>query len=424
MFGRKKHLVNTPDKNLFLLLEANAERYHGDQTFWSELHVVCRELTAGCISVEQFSNKPATDILTGKSTSKAFHPDEKTIVIKLQNKDTALHAVQLLSELFKSTGTHFIAEIPEGSNTPQIRSNIDKNQAGKLSVISKFYFDREITDPDERRQIHEDSQKIIDAYTKGTDAEGWWKSREGVLPFVSLMGLHGNLRPKERHKPSRYRKEQEFNTPHPHGDPRLFKEVVVHVEMNNDGSIYGVLYDPVRDAYTQAQGGVDFKHFIFELLGGDLQSEKTSIAVKALRTTGLILGTKALLEGDPNVLIIGGVAGLCFGVDLIRKRRNIGHKLAKLQEQLEKQHAREKTIETKVDAPAPELPSTKKAEEVPDYIHEAYTHGHYNESALPAESEGNVTQYLKRIIENGGKGEEETHLKALVASHEGGRRRS
>lgn len=417
-FKNRSHdtLDHVKKDQLFLTMEPNADFYHDGITFWRELHEVCKELTPGCITVEKFKGEHGKDLRAGQDTSRAFHPDEQTVVIRLKNKETVLQAVSLLKELFKSTGTRFIPEEPEGGGPPQIRTNIDKIQQDKLSVISQFYFDREVNDPEERARLQTECQTIVDNYVKGTPDEGHWKAREGVLPFVSLMGLHGLLRPKERHKLDSARKEKEMNAHHPHGDPKLFKDVVVHVQTDRNGQVYGMLYDPLKDAYTRAQGGVRFRNFVRELLGGDPLNHESahSFGLAAARTGGLLFGTYEALHGNPMVVIIGSVAGVCFGIDMARQSYRIKKRMQSIKDNLDKKHSQAMGLGKDSPDLAVSTPEQDLVAGIEDnaHIHAAYTREdheiHVSDESMQ------IVKYLKRIIDDGGEKPAETHLEALA----------
>ena len=417
-FKRNKRPEFTPDDILFLRMEGNAKEFYKDKTFWHELHKVCNELTPGCIFVEKFAGAMAHDLSSGRRTDTAFHPGEKTLVIELKNKETAIEAADLLQELFKSTGTRFFAEIPDGSNTPQIRSNIDHQQQTKLGVISKFFHNREITDHELRKEIHKDCQRIIDAYTKGTEFEGEWKARTGVLPFVSLMGLHGILRPKERKPINKTRIEARINKPHPHGDPAMLKEVVTFVEMDRNGDIYTLMYDPIRYAYREAQGGMNEGQFSQELFGGAvIGTEETSPAVKALRATwlalgiketalaaagiaALVMGTRESLEAIPGVAIVGTISGIVFGIDWAVKSWKKTREDKETRKRLKFQREFEIELAKQLAAEQSKIkPLTFELEAPPDpNIQYGYTHGYYGDDERAPTQHCDELNFIKRII--------------------------
>ena len=396
---------------LFMQMEKNAIEYYGNQTFWRELHEVSRELTPNCISVEPFNEEMAYSIASGRPTNKEFLRNEKTVVIRLKNKETALQAADLLNNLFNSTGTHFVAEIPEGSDTPQIRSNIDKQHASHLSVISKFFFDREITNPDERKVIHDECKKIVAEYVKNTKHEQVWKARTGVLPFASLAGLPGNLRPLD---PPPFDPEKKLHELKGNGRKNsvLFKDVVFFVDIDKNGDIWCLKYDPFRHAYSEAQGGVGVVQWLQEVGGGAVWSEeKISPAVKALRTTGLIIGIKEAVEGIgelligsreglqhlPNIIILGTVSGITFGVDIARQSYKNLREITKVRERIKWLHEHEHDRETTPVPPEAKAEPAKVEEPVDPAIAYGYTRGHAGD-----DDENQKKGFVNKIIKGNG----------------------
>ena len=230
-----------------------------------------------------------------------------TVVIRLQHEKTARDGARLLNQIFAGCGAAFVPEMVyrDGHRQFQIRSNIDKQYWDKLCVFCQYRFEREI--PAEEREARlAECEQAISTYTQGTEFEDW-RSLDGVPAFITLMGLHGVLRPQERRPPDCERAEIEFNTPHPRGTPLVFDGVTVHVELRGpdakiamtpytrafDVSPYSYGFDVDKEARDYAREGKSLDEFLLEPFGGSPFAKNISRTSRASRTVALSAGIMA-----------------------------------------------------------------------------------------------------------------------------------
>ncbi len=330
----------TSREQLYVLLDENYERCYDGRQFWRGLQALDNELTPGCIHVEPFKGEPAKHLISEEDTNDSFMKGAPTLVFRVRHKEAAVRGAQLLNRIFDDCSTEFIPEYTtrDGVETCQIRSNIDKRHWEKLCLFCSYRFDREVTALDEKDKLSLASQKALKDYTRGTDASDW-QSIAGVPAFCMVMGLHGNLRPKEHYKPDRRRKQRELNEPHPRGTPRVFQGIVMHVNMRKSGSVeivpyaYDIGFDPGAAAAAEASGGDPYWHLLLETFGGN-PVPKMPASRRAINTIGLGLGTYGLIHYSEDLIgIIGPVAsaataGVCLVVTYIDYRHKFIDRVA------------------------------------------------------------------------------------------------
>lgn len=285
-------------ENLFLLLDRNMATHLGKQEFWHALHALDKELTPGSLRVEPFvPRRPAHDAEEDLS-AQLFTKGMPTLVIPVKHRETAQRAVRALNKIFAGCGTEFVLETTHSHNTVhyQIRSNIDKQHWDKLCVFCQYRFEREIAQ-EERPALMQECEQAVADYTRGTDAD-YWHALEGVPAFISLMGLHGLLRPKAalHSPPNKERKQIEFDTPNPRGTPLVFEGIQVHVELRGSESQvvmtpYTFGFNAEKEARRHATADKSYGELLLETFGGNPFDKRDSATIRAIHAVTLFLTT-------------------------------------------------------------------------------------------------------------------------------------
>lgn len=316
MFQRHKNAVLKAAQrreDLFLLLDRNHAQYMGDQCFWQQLHALDAEISPGSIRLETFELGKARDLDPSDGGSEMFCKGMPTVVIALKHRNSAVYAAKIFNRIFIGTGTKFVAEatIKDGQPLYQIRSNIDKQHWDKLTVYCHYRFDREIKNLAERKALMESCQKTIDRYVAEYPEytfEAHWKSLEGVPALITLMGLPGVLRPTGISKPSRARKQAEFDASHPRGTPLVFEGIPVHVEIKSSDSStitespYTYGFDAEKLALNDATDGKRYWELLLETCGGNPLAKSIGWTSRAINIIGLSLGGYGLYNGAEGMV--------------------------------------------------------------------------------------------------------------------------
>ena len=314
--SKNSKMIPLHTDTLYTLLDPNYKRVFQDKNeCWDQLIALDKELTPGCIYVEKYKAAPARNLQTGEDSRYSFPIDEETLVFRCKSEEGAVNGARILNKIFSGSGTEFVAEeiSRDGVKTIQIRSNIDKSHWEKLCVFCKYRFDREKRDPEEAKNLNEKAQADLNAYTKGTDSEGW-KSTSGIPACIAIMGLHGNLRPPKSKKYTAdvKRIENEINKPHPRGNPHIFSGVILNANIKNGEDMYIVPYDfgvdVNREALKIAGDGKGYPELLLETFGGNPFDKDHAPSRRAISGIGLALGTFGLLHASTDLIGIVGPA--------------------------------------------------------------------------------------------------------------------
>lgn len=316
-----KHPIPRTTENLYALLDKKFNTEYPNQTFWREFHEIDKELTPGCIRMENFAGNS-----NHAESNVAFTPGAPTLVMQLKTENAVHNAVRVLKSFFRGTGVEFIPEIDvkDGQHVCQIRSNIDKPQWSKLAVFCKYRFAKEIPSS-EQETLRTECQQQVDNYLKGTDVK--WNATIGMPAFCSLMGLHGVLRPLEKHRPDARRKAIEMNKVRASGVPAIFRDIDIHVDINKDGIIeatnYKMGYDPNRAAIAACVEGGELLSIAKEAFGYNFFSKDLPIANKFLHAGVAAVSAVALTEGRMEPIIIAAIGGAGLVVGFVQRRWQI-----------------------------------------------------------------------------------------------------
>jgi hypothetical protein len=295
-------------EDLFCLLDENMAKHVGRHNFWRTLHKLDAEIEPNAIHLEPFRAGSARGVDGDVRSEEMFCKGTPTVVVQLKSKAAAIDGARTLNKVFAGSGTEFVAEAVhyDGRDHFQIRSNIDKQHWDKLCVFMHYRFEREIPQ-EERKALQKECHTAVHHYTRGT-VNAHWRTLEGVPAFITLMGLHGVLRPVEQVKPDVRRKQAEFNSPNARGTPYVFDGIKVHVELKsrNSGAVtmvpYSYGFEVDKSALEDATEGKSYWGLLLETFGGNPFQKEIGLASRAIYTIGLSIGLFGASKGAEELI--------------------------------------------------------------------------------------------------------------------------
>ena len=306
------------EERLFLLLDYNHAKYMGDLTFWSQLHALDKEVRPNGIYQEPFQSGQTLDLDPLDGSEEVFCKGTPTVVIEVNDRKSAVIGAKLLNKIFTGSGTRFVAEarVKNGYSVPLIRSNIDKQHWDKLCVYCHYCFNREVNDPLQVSAYKKETATMVHQYVAGSPYRHW-KPLEGVPAFVTLIGLPGILRPAIEQQPNLDRKQHEFEIPHARGNPFLFDDISVHVELKSSNSQevcftpYHYGFNPMRKALREATDGASYWELMLETFGGNPFQKHIASSRRSIYAIGLGLGLYGASKGAVEMIAwIGPAASM------------------------------------------------------------------------------------------------------------------